>query len=234
MSKHGSIYQNTCHSPAYCLFYNLIAEKNSTMSNFEIITSITCIIVLSYYCHCFFLCFTCSMVWMSAAVAAKKRWQMTRDSAIVCQYDDRITKKLLHTNPILSFHSIHYTPFIQSSSPTKEENFWKVYHNRLLVWSQIPIIPLSSGLTFYTFSFHFLQNESQCDILAHDLLALFPPQKCVSKYSRLLFLLKRWWLLLVGFLKGTQIDTVAPPLSKSSIIQSTPTEWEWTAISTKK
>ena len=166
---------------------------------------------------------------MSAAVAAKKRWQMTRDSAIVCQYDDRITKKLLHTNPILSFHSIHHS----SSSPTKEENFWKVYHNRLLVWSQIPIIPLSSGLTFYTFSFHFLQNESVW-YFGTRLARIISPQKCVSKYSRLLFLLKRWWLLLVGFLKGTQIDTVAPPLSKSSIIQSTPTEWEWTAISTKK
>ena len=182
MSKHGSIYQNTCHSPAYCLFYNLIAEKNSTMSNFEIITSITCIIVLSYYCHCFFLCFTCAMVWMSAAVAAKKRWQMTRDSAIVCQYDDRITKKLLHTNPILSFHSIHHS----SSSPTKEENFWKVYHNRLLVWSQIPIIPLSSGLTFYTFSFHFLQNESVW-YFGTRLARIISPQKCVSKYSRLFY-----------------------------------------------
>ena len=104
------------------------------------------------------MCFTCPMVWMSAAVAAKKRWQMTRDSAIVCQYDDRITKKLLHTNPILSFHpvsTIH--PAVHNK---RGEHFWKVYHNRLLVWSQIPIIPLSSGLTFYTFSFHFLQNES--------------------------------------------------------------------------
>ena len=47
---------------------------------------------------------------------------MTRDSAIVCQYDDRITKKLLHTNPILSFHpvsTIH--PAVQQKRRTFEK-----------------------------------------------------------------------------------------------------------------
>ena len=146
------------------------------------------------------MCFTCAMVWMSAAVAAKKRWQMTRDSAIVCQYDDRITKKMLHTQTPF-FHSILYPPFIQHSSPTKEENFWKVYHNRLLVWSQIPIIPLSSGLTFYTFSFHFLQNESVW-YFGTRLARIISPQKmCFEIFTTLLFLLKRWWWLLVGFFK---------------------------------
>ena len=147
------------------------------------------------------MCFTCAMVWMSAAVAAKKRWQMTRDSAIVCQYDDRITKKLLHThtNPILSFHpvsTIH--PAVHNK---RGEHFWKVYHNRLLVWSQIPIIPLSSGLTFYTFSFHFLQNESVW-YFGTRLARIISPQKmCFEIFTTLLFLLKRWWWLLVEFFK---------------------------------
>ena len=62
MSKHGSIYQNTCHSPAYCLFYNLIAEKNSTMLQCQIlITSITCLniskSVILYFCSHFWLCY---------------------------------------------------------------------------------------------------------------------------------------------------------------------------------
>ena len=122
---------------------------------------------------------------------------MTRDSAIVCQYDAWHHQKIVthtHTHKPHSFipSCIHHS----SSSPQqKRRTFEKCITIDSLCGHRYQSFRSLVALLFIHFRSIF-SKTSQCDILAHDLLALFPPQKmCFEIFTTLLFLLK---MMIIG------------------------------------